>query len=201
MPHLILVKHSLPAIVPELPAHRWHLSEEGRRRCAVLADHLAVYQPAVIVSSHEPKAVETAHAVAQRLRLSVQSVAGLQEHDRNNVPWLSAEHFEAAMEEFFRQPDRLVMGNETADQAHGRFAAAVMGLVSQHPAHNLVIVAHGTVITLFVARVLGWEPFPLWKRLGLPSCVVLSHPSMAVQAVMANVETHNQVHGPAARGT
>src|SRR6266571_3395854 len=37
MPHLILVKHALPAIIPTLPANQWHLSEGGRAQCALLA--------------------------------------------------------------------------------------------------------------------------------------------------------------------
>jgi hypothetical protein len=51
MRYLVLVKHSLPHIVPTLPAHRWYLSEEGHLRCQALADKLAVYSPGCILSS------------------------------------------------------------------------------------------------------------------------------------------------------
>jgi broad specificity phosphatase PhoE len=88
MPHLILVKYALPDIIPALPAHQWHLSEIGRIQCALLADQLAIYGPAVLVSSSEPKALETASLVAQRMRTSVQVVDGLQEHDRSTAPGL-----------------------------------------------------------------------------------------------------------------
>ncbi len=47
MPRLILVKHSLPEIVPALPANEWRLSEGGRPRCRVLAERLAAYSPFV----------------------------------------------------------------------------------------------------------------------------------------------------------
>ena len=86
------------------------------------------------------------------------------------------------------------MGHETADQAHARFAAAVMGVVGEHPEDNLVIVTHGTVMTLFIARALAWEPFPLWKRLGLPSWVAFSRPRMALQALVETVEPPNEGH-------
>ena len=36
-PKLILVKHSLPVIDPEKPAHQWKLSPEGKKRCIPLA--------------------------------------------------------------------------------------------------------------------------------------------------------------------
>jgi hypothetical protein len=38
VPHIILVKHALPEIIPTLPANQWHLSEFGRTQCALLAD-------------------------------------------------------------------------------------------------------------------------------------------------------------------
>jgi len=38
---------------------------------------------------------------------------------------------------------------------------------------RMVIVSHGTVISLFVAWLTGVDGFLLWKELGLPSLVVL----------------------------
>ena len=122
MPHLILVKHALPAIIPTLPANQWHLSEIGRAQCALLADQLATYVPDALVSSSEPKALETAHLVAQKMHMSVQVVDGLQEHDRSNTPWLDPEEFDRAVAAFFRHPTELVLGGETAHQASERFA-------------------------------------------------------------------------------
>jgi broad specificity phosphatase PhoE len=70
--YLILVKQALPEIIPTLPANQWHLSDVGRAQCTVLADQLATYAPAALVSSSEPKALETAHLVAQRMHAGVQ---------------------------------------------------------------------------------------------------------------------------------
>jgi hypothetical protein len=44
-------------------------------------------------------------------------------------------------------------------------------------------VAHDTVISLYVARIAGLEPAVLWKRLGLPSFVVLSLPDLELVEV------------------
>ncbi len=65
---LILIKHSLPEMVPGLPANRWHLSEAGRLRCQALAEQIAPYCPDVIVASMEPKAAETAELVVGALK-------------------------------------------------------------------------------------------------------------------------------------
>ena len=67
MSHLILVRHSAPEIVPQVPARAWHLSAVGRARCVPLAAALAPYQPRAIITSVEPKAVETGQIVAEQL--------------------------------------------------------------------------------------------------------------------------------------
>ncbi|MBN1149184.1 MAG: histidine phosphatase family protein [Anaerolineales bacterium] len=181
---LILVKHSLPEIEPGRPASHWRLSGEGKRRCQALADLLAAYQPVSIVSSQEPKAVETARIVAGRLGLRAKSAAGLHEHERRTAPFTDQPTFEAAVARFFAHPNQLVFGEESAEQAQARFSAAVDSLLAQHTGGNLTLVAHGTVITLFVARSNGIEPLAFWKRLGLPSLVVLSISNLALLDVV-----------------
>jgi broad specificity phosphatase PhoE len=188
MGNLILVKHSLPEIIPTVPANQWHLSETGRLRCKVLAEKLAYYAPDCIVSSTEPKAIETAQIVADHLHQTSQVVEGLHEHNRSNVAWGSMEQFEAQVAEFFRHPHNLVMGKETAAQAYERFARAVTFVIDTHPNRTIAIVAHGTVITLWVAHAMGVEPFGFWKRWGLPSFVVLSLPKMEWVTVVENVD-------------
>jgi len=182
--YLILVKHSLPEIVPTLTAHQWRLSEKGQLRCHALAEKLACYLPGCIISSREPKAVETAQIVAGRLGQTFQIIEGLHEHDRSNVEWTSAERFAAQVDEFFRYPNRLMMGRETASQARERFTQAVTSVLQEHPVDTVAIVAHGTVITLFVAQAVSLEPFSFWRQLGLPSFVVMSLPEME----LVNVE-------------
>jgi broad specificity phosphatase PhoE len=187
MHHLILVKHSQPQIVTAVPAAQWRLSDEGRRRNAALAERLAAYQPAAIVASREPKAMETGYTVASILDAPFVTVEGLHEHDRGGVGWLEPADFEAAVARLFSHPTELVFGRETAVQARERFAAAVDAAIAAHPAGNLAIVAHGTVIALLVAARAGVAPFSLWRRLGLPSFVVLSLPDMALVEIVEQI--------------
>ncbi|MBN2004993.1 MAG: histidine phosphatase family protein [Anaerolineae bacterium] len=187
MKYLILVKHSLPEIIPSLPARHWRLSDVGRMRCKPLAEAIAAYKPDFFVSSAEPKAVETAQAVTQHLDCAFEVVEGLHEHERHHTAWESQEQFEARVAEFFWHPQAPVFGNETAAQAEARFSAALAGVLAEHPRKTLVVVAHGTVITLWVARATGVEPFSFWKRLGLPSLVVLSLPDMALATVVETI--------------
>jgi broad specificity phosphatase PhoE len=183
MPKLILVKHSQPQIDPLMPAREWHLSQEGRLRCRPLADKLAAYEPGVIVASTEPKATETAQIVAERLDKPFEVAGGLHEHNRSNVAFYSPQVFDAAVATFFQKPGELVFGRETALQAQERFSKAVEDVLEKHIDENVVIVAHGTVITLFVAAHAAIEPFAFWKRLGLPSFVVISLPGLELVGV------------------
>ena len=188
MPELILVKHSLPEIIPTLPASQWGLSEAGRLKCRALADSLAAHHPDIVVASSEPKAAETGQIIAGLLGKPLTMAQELREHDRGNVGFLAAEHFEAAIARFFENPQSLVLGRETADQAHQRFAAAIEAIIVRYPTATVAVVTHGTVIALFVARATGLDPFPFWKRLDTPAFVVLSLPDRKVLMVVESLD-------------
>jgi broad specificity phosphatase PhoE len=191
MTYLLLVKHSLPAIDPAVPAANWQLAESGRQRCALLAASLASYHPAILVSSTEPKAIATAELLwaaltqTHKLTLSLPAVwPGLHEHQRAQPGLLSQADFEAAIQRLFAAPDQLVYGEETANQAARRFETAVGELLAKYPDQTLAIVAHGTVISLFTALHTGLAPLALWQRLGLPSSVVLDRQTFKLMDVI-----------------
>ena len=187
MSSLILVKHSLPEIVPALPASRWELSPEGCRRCWTLAQRLAEYKPRIVASSLEPKASQTALLLGAWLGVPMELCAGLHEHQRASVEFTPQAQFEASISAFFANPDQQVFGDESAEQALGRFQRSITGLLMRHPAGDLAVVSHGTVISLFVSHLCGGEPFALWKRLDLPSFVVLERPKLHSCSVIESI--------------
>lgn len=179
--HLILVKHALPTIVPGTPPAQWSLADEGRASCATLATHLRRYYPAQIAASDEPKAAETAQLLAAALghAAPIRQDHDLREHERRPEDFFdSTTAFHNAVRRFFAQPDALIFGGETATAAGTRFAAAIARQLAAAPGGNLIVVAHGTVISLFAAAHTGLSPFPLWQSLGLPSYVILSLPDL-----------------------
>ena len=186
--HLLLIKHSLPQIDESLPAKQWQLSETGRARCEPLARAVAAYAPDVVISSREPKARETAELLAGQLGQTFLLADNLHEHERDGLPFLSASEFQENVRLFFEKPGELVMGSETADQAHQRFEQAVLKALDSHPKESLALVAHGTVISLFVSRRVGLEAFSLWRRLGLPAMIILSLPGFELVNIMESVE-------------
>ena len=183
----MLIKHSLPEIDPGIPAAAWMLSETGRQRCILLAQRVAEYTPDMAICSQEPKASETGRLLAGKLCLPWAVAPNLHEHERPTPGLAARDVFESAVESLFAHPEELVFGAESAQQAQERFTKAVEAVCANHPAKNLAIVAHGTVISLFVAHKTGLDAFSFWKRLGLPSVVVLSLPDFKLEKVIENV--------------
>ncbi len=187
MNHLILVKHSLPEIVPAIPAKKWRLSKEGQDRCKTLAGKIIPYSPDVVIASLEPKAIETAQIIARQMDKSFRIFEGLHEHDRTGVEFMDREQFESQVHDLFEHPDQLVFGKETARQAQERFSNALISIVVKYSSQNIAVISHGTVITLFVEKVTGMEPFSFWKKLGLPSFVAFSLPDHKLLTIVESL--------------
>ena len=183
MNRLVLIKHSQPAIDPARPAREWQLSEEGVSRCDWLADELARLDVSVLCSSPEPKARETAERVARRLGLETTTVAGLHENDRRGFPFIEdVSELEDRFREFFANPDRRVIGEESADEALARFSEALESFLARHDHENVAVVAHGTVISLYAAARCGVAPFETWDALNpLPAYLVVRFPECEIE--------------------
>jgi broad specificity phosphatase PhoE len=180
MKSLILIKHSLPEIEEGIPAREWKLSEEGRLRARRLAEKLIEYQPEVIVSSLEPKAQETGRILGDHFGLEYKTFKDLHEHDRSKSPYSSKDEFQALVQNFFERPGELVFGSETATQALQRFEQAVYSIMNLYEGKTVFVVAHGTVISLFVSHLTGCDGYVLWQELDLPSFIVLDVQSKVI---------------------
>ncbi len=169
---MILVRHSTPEKLRNVPANEWHLSEEGRSRCHELAKQLEGLQPDAIFSSPEAKAAETASILAHDLGLRVREISELAEHDRAGVPFFpSQSDFEQQLRLFFQQPDQRVLGRESAVEALARFEFGIARVHAEKPAQPL-IVAHGTVLSLYIAKRVQLDAWTVWTQLETP-CYVL----------------------------
>jgi broad specificity phosphatase PhoE len=165
---LILVKHSLPTIDPTRPRREWQLSEEGRLRSVRLAERLGPYAPREIATSPEPKALGTATIVARTLGgLPLTTIPDLREQDDEGAPFQADDAFRDSVRGFFARPAEKVFGAESADAAYERFSGAIvqLGEIPDEQTAVAVAVAHGRVISLFVARRAGHRPL---QALGSP---------------------------------
>jgi broad specificity phosphatase PhoE len=179
---LVLVKHALPVLDPATPPREWRLSREGEQQAKLLAQRLQAFAPLRLVSSPEPKALMTALIVATALGVDLSSAPGLEEYDRPAGPLLSKAEHERSNAGIFADLDARVLGAETGRQALNRFSAALDVLLTQTSAESLVVITHGTVISLFVAAHNDIEVFEFWRQLACSSYVVLDLPSFLLSS-------------------
>jgi broad specificity phosphatase PhoE len=156
VPEVILVRHAMPAIEPDVPPERWRLGEEGRAAARALADR--VPRMTHVVTSDEPKAYETAEA----LRGWILTI------DRR-----VAEASRPPVADGYRDLARLYVagheheGWEPHERVVARFRVAIrLALGYLEP---LVVVDHGLALTLWL-RSIGAiaDPAEFWSALAFP---------------------------------
>jgi len=187
MRKVILIKHAKPLVQENVPSHDWSLSEDGRAKALLLAERLRPLAPGLVISSKEPKALQTAQILAQALGLSPKASQGLAEHDRSNVPMMSSPEFISLMALFFKNRTRLVLGLETAVQATRRIEKTVDELLLENPDGNVAIVTHGTVLALLLAERARVDAFQNWRRMALPSYAVFTVPEWELVEIVERV--------------
>lgn len=184
---LVLVKHARPDVDPARPSEEWTLGVDGMEGSLRLAERLRPAGIDLVVSSVEPKAVETARLVAQALDVPSQSGHDLHEQRRRTAGYLDGPMFEASIRRLFAEPAAVVFGEESGDAAAARFETAIESLRRVHRDRRLAVVAHGTVIALHLERRYGVDGFTTWKALGTPSYVVVDRRRRTVLEVVPSV--------------
>lgn len=175
---LHLIRHAQSRPVPGTPPESWGLTPEGEAQAQLLAAGLLGRPIAGVVTSREPKARKTGQIIAEHLGVPIRTAEGLHEQVRTGTPYFaSQEEFQAAVQSVFERPTERTFGQESADEAHARFSAAV-GDVLRGQTGEVVIVAHGTVNALLVVRANGLDPLTLWRSLAMPDRLTLGWPGL-----------------------
>ncbi|MDP7104342.1 MAG: histidine phosphatase family protein [SAR202 cluster bacterium] len=68
-----------------------------------------------------------------------------------------------------------------------RFDQSIATIIDSETDSDIVVVAHGAVITLFLARHAGVDPMDVWRSLGLPSYAVLALPDYALLDIVTDI--------------
>jgi len=178
---IVLIRHGMPQIAEGVPSAQWKLSADGAKASAALAENFRGYEFAGIASSPEPKAIGTAEALAAPLGLGIEIDAGFAEHARHSLGYLPRADMEAGVARLFASRDERVFGDETADQLHARFAAALARQAAKG-ARDVMAVTHGTILTIYLSRTLGIEPLPFWRALTTPAALIVESGQMRIVA-------------------
>lgn len=178
MPWLYLIRHPHTKIDPACPASQWSLSDQGRAQVRALMalplwKHVAaVYTSAQSKASAVGKAAYALHAVPWHIH------PALDEARRDT--WLDGVAFQAAQRAFFAEPETPpVPGWESAQQASERFAGAMGGILSAHPAATIAVIAHATVLTLYAACLQACPPtYEDWRTIDFAAIMVIDRATL-----------------------
>ena len=148
--------HPQVVIDPAVPVPKWGLSPLGRERAIGLARG-ARWVPglALIVSSDETKALETAEIVAGASGARVVVRPAMHENDRSSTGFLPPPAFEVMANRFFANPDTAVEGWEPARAAQARIVSETRAALAEAPPGDVLLVGHGGVGTLLRCHVVG----------------------------------------------
>ena len=144
-----------------------------------MAEDLAGLLPSILVSSTEPKAVQTAAVISDHLGLELSTWDGLREHRRSGE-FLARADFHSSIESFFKIPSKVVFGSESCEELGLRIESEVEAALSHDSEKNAILVTHGTAMTSFVMRHWEVKPFELWKSLELPAYLAFTVPAFDI---------------------
>jgi broad specificity phosphatase PhoE len=163
-----------------MPSINWKLSVAGEVAAMKLAKYLSGFSAKKILSSPEKKARQTAALIGDSLALPVCIDADLREHGRSKVGYIARADLEAGITRLLENPHQLTFGDESADAVFNRMDQAVVRARIADPGCDLMIVSHGTAMSIYVARVLRINPVAFWRSLSMPAAVVLHGNEMKI---------------------
>lgn len=179
MRSLHLIRHAPPIVDLSRPAHDWPLAPGTEHAVARLATGLAGTRLPCMFTSFERKAIETGRLLGASLDLPQEVTLGLEEHHRPvGLRPADDEDFRINMRAFFDQPDTVVFGAESAATALLRFHSVLRKIMDKTDADGLVV-SHGAVMALLIAKGSGRDAWSTWLGLTMPDHVVLEWPSLA----------------------
>ena len=165
---LIFLRHAETKKDKDAPVSKWSLTGEGKKRAQDLAKTSIFDDVDIIISSSEKKAIETAKPFAERLGKEIIQITELGEIGRDKGGLLSKEEYNTMKARIFEDLDYTAHGWETARHALERFKSAVEKIDKEYECKKVLIVSHGTVMSLYFSELQNdlKNVFSRWKRLG-----------------------------------
>jgi broad specificity phosphatase PhoE len=172
-PPITYVRHSMAAMTEDVHPTDWHLDDAGRADARRLAARLEIGDAGIgaLVTSTEPKALETAQAIGEHWSVEVVPDERLREAVR---PWIGP-GYRAVVHRYLR--GELPDGWEPHGQVAARAGAAVADARRQAGTAGgpAIVVSHGLALSLHLRETLGW-PFDresFWSCLSFPDAWAL----------------------------
>ena len=165
---IIFLRHAKTEVDNTLPIADWFLTDEGVEHAKEVSSDHVFDDVDLIFASTERKAVDTAKPIAKRLGKEIVQVENLGEIKRPNAEKITLEEYKRLKAVVFSDFGKSEGGWETVNCALNRFSKAVEEIDRKYENKVILIVAHGTVMSLYFADAQGKmnELFSRWKSLG-----------------------------------
>ena len=139
------------------------LSDEGREQVRRLSERLSAEKIASVYASPLGRTVETARILAAPHNLPVQTCDGFREISHGHWEGMTRREvekkFPEEMAEWEKDPYTFAPeGGESGLAVTARALPALIDLVREHPAENILIVSHKGTIRLLLSSLLGFDP-------------------------------------------
>ena len=164
---LIFLRHAKTQKDPS-KVTTWLLTEEGEKAAQNLAESGVFDDIDIIITSTEQKAILTATPFAKKLQKEIIKIPELNEIHRGKGEFLSQEEFFKIKEQMFLDLDFTKDSWETSNNALKRFQMAISDIDNKYDNKKILIVSHGTVLSLYFADLLNElnKVMQRWLRLG-----------------------------------
>lgn len=165
---IIFLRHAKTEVDKSLAIADWFLSKKGEKHAQQISSDPVFDDVDLIFASTERKGVDTARPIAQRLDKEIIQIEDLGEIRRPGAEKVTLKEYKRLKSVIFSDFDKSEAGWETVNHALKRFEEAVKKIDEKHENKVILIVAHGTVMSLYFADIQGKmdELFSRWKNLG-----------------------------------
>jgi broad specificity phosphatase PhoE len=165
----IFLRHGETIKDPNTDVTEWTLTHDALNTLQKHIDNSKFLEVTKVVSSIEPKAITTAKPVANLLGLDIHTVSEFCEILREKK-FLTDEEFLDQKKRELTNLDKIENGEESANDALKRFLSGIEKLESETSGETILVVSHGTVLTLYFAHLLNLlntgELFSRWQKMG-----------------------------------
>ena len=155
---VLLIRHAIP-IRRELESGIAdpELAAEGLKQADLMAHYLASEKLHAIYASPMQRAQQTAQPLASVQGLSITTVDGVAEYDKNSNQYVPVEELKAKNDPRWQEMLRgeWTSTDETEDEFIKRIVDSIEEIIANHASQRVAIVCHGGVINAYICHVLG----------------------------------------------
>ena len=155
---VLLIRHAIP-IRRELESGIAdpELAAEGLKQADLMAHYLSSEKLHAIYASPMQRAQQTAQPLASVQGLSITTVDGVAEYDKNSNQYVPVEELKAKNDPRWQEMLRgeWTSTDETEDEFIKRIVDSVEEIIANHASQRVAIVCHGGVINAYICHVLG----------------------------------------------